>query len=349
MEKKDFSAFFEGLIEEFSNQENNISLDDFIILKLKAAGIQNADNINDQLTKVVSILDKKYDSLQTSKKAGMSRQTWLHHEMKSALKDVTQDQAKIITANLTNALNETGVQLNCSEKEVPADCESVASEPAELIADLDAKIVEATCLSNHEVFVEIKNNDIPMDGNPIIKKAVMENDIPALNAVRKLAAVSLLIQEKEADKPIDPIIETTDALIIADRGTFETQVQYQAGKFKITKEDAIERLIDRTAVQVATWTEITVPVICEKGGECVGSFVGTLASKVFGPAAIPVCKKIGRCVGHFVGEVAVPIVKEGVRFVAEGAKSLYRGIKEVATSVWDGLKSAGRELLSLFS
>ncbi|MBQ9502300.1 MAG: hypothetical protein IJU70_09115 [Lentisphaeria bacterium] len=151
----------------------------------------------------------------------------------------------------------------------------------------------------------------------------LHGDGQAFDTARKLAALSSVLEGNDA----------VASMIAADKAVFTLQGATAAAEGRREGQDIVEDLIDRGAVYVATWAEQRCVQLCEEVGEKIGSAIGG----VFGPVAAEAAAKVGKVVGRWVGEKLKPVVQKGVEIIAEGAKTVWRAIKDVGSSILGGI------------
>lgn len=153
----------------------------------------------------------------------------------------------------------------------------------------------------------------------------VHGDGASFDTARKLAALSSVLKGNDS----------VTSVIAADKAVFTLQEAAAVGEGKKNEQDVVENLIDRAAVHLTTWAQKRCVQLCERGGEKLGAAIGG----IFGPAGGAVGAKVGRVVGHWVGEKLKPVVEKGVGMIAEGAKSVWQGIKDVGSRICSGISS----------
>ena len=163
---------------------------------------------------------------------------------------------------------------------------------------------------------------------------VLHGDVPSFDTARKLAALSSVLDGNDA----------VTSVIAADKAVFTMRESAAVAEGDRNDKDAVENLIDRTAVHVTVWAQERCVRVCEQGGEKIGAAIG----KVFGPVGAKYGAEMGRKVGRLVGEELKPVVETGVKIIADAAKSLWREIKESCGKIWSGITNAASTVAGWF-
>ena len=147
----------------------------------------------------------------------------------------------------------------------------------------------------------------------LVNDAVTGTGKEAFTDLRKLAACGIALATGGSG---------TEAAVEADKGVFQTALDYAVGNGVISGQDAVELAIDRVAAHFVTVARQAVAQLVEKGCVAVGTWLGSLVGQ----------PQLGAAVGTAVAKVLTPVVQavvtKGINMVREVAKTGWRALKE---------------------
>ena len=153
--------------------------------------------------------------------------------------------------------------------------------------------------------------------------------------LKKVFAAAIITANEQGTLPFS--IEDKSPIAIAsaiDEGLNRVKLSYKLAKEDLDVIEVADMLIDATVARVVTVADKVI----ERGVPVVLNRVCDLISKVYPPATVfvPVIKSVEK----FIVTAAKVAVRKGLKYVAEGAKTIVR-------SVAKGIAKVGRKVLSL--
>ena len=139
MNLDNLSEVLKKLMDEY--EASGMSMDDFIMNKLKTAGRSDAEDFVKRMNTTLMSIDEKYKSLQEFKANGGNREEWLRKEVDQASNGISSD---IVGKFLSSTIK----VLNGEDNDIPdenADYNGI--DAVELIRELDNGIVNQTIKS----------------------------------------------------------------------------------------------------------------------------------------------------------------------------------------------------------
>lgn len=138
-------------------------------------------------------------------------------------------------------------------------------------------------------------------------------------------------------------ISTAELAAIVDKSVSTAKVAYKVAQGEIDVTAATDYLIDRTTASVGTIIKHGCEHYGGVTGTAVGGVVGGMVGVVLGPQAAVIGAKIGHILGKFAGKIVGEVLVEGVKKIANAAKTVFstccEGIKNVGNSIKEGFSS----------
>lgn len=316
MDTPDFKEHFSSLLNE--SEEHLSTLDQFLVERLAQAEIDDPQTAIAGIDAILDSIDRNHEILTSSKQNGTSRTAWLQQNLTKQTSSPKENQAATLIDAITGSMtgeNSTTVNENGTFSGLDA---------VEKVRNLDQALIATTCQAQAELQNAVLSApDDTIQESRLMQQAIEGKSPVAFKQIRKIAAVCLMIMDSKKQ------LNYASASIMADQGIFTLQTDYAVGSGECSEADAVERLIDRAAAQLTTWLEVTVPRLIDAGLTAVSTYVVTHF-----PVTAPVVAKVAPIVRSFCQKIAIPAIRKGAE-----------KIKAVAKSLWQKMKSCGKQLL----
>ena len=316
MDTSDFKELFDSLLTE--SEEHLSTLYQFLVERLEQAEINEPQTVIAGIDAVLDSIDRNHENLIASKQTGTSRTAWLQQNLTEQTSSLKENQAAALIDSITSSMvEESSATINETGSFSGLDA-------VEKVRNLDQALIETTCRAQAELQTAVLNapDDISRKSE-LVQRAIEGKDPVAFKQVRKIAAVCLMTMDSEKQ------LDYASASIMADQGIFTLQTDYAVGTEECSEADAVERLIDRSATQLTTWLEVTVPRLIDTSLTVISTYV-----VAHFPVAAPVVAKVIPVVRSLCQMITIPAIRKGAE-----------KIKTVAKSWWQKLKSSGKQLL----
>jgi len=319
--------------------------------------LQKSQQLVDDITNTIELVDKNYKDLQKAKENGKTRTQWLQNKVDIVVKDLSND-------NKNKFVEEIKTNLDISNNNIILDVfdESVDLSkklPNTKYEDLNKKVIIEDLsrqLKDNTVLGAIINEDgkFEIDTKHKEIKAVKEYFEVKLdsNYDKKFKTAISVATEIAKNKDLLPpsLKDKTpeEISMIVDKGVTSAKVAYKLANGELNAMDAVEYTIDRnTAILNSAIVTATT-----KYGGVIGGKVGGFIGSIFGPAGTIAGTAIGTVVGKFAGNKIGGLINKGVKKVASVAKSVASSVissaKSVVKSVGSAISSACSSVASFF-
>lgn len=307
---------------------------------------EESRKVVEEVSSTIDFIQESYEDLQKAKSEGKTRAEWFKEKLDETIEQYKPENPEDFVSGIKNGLatanKELGKELFGKDLDLSEPLKSTKFD------DLNKAAIAGNLLEevkNNTLFgaLVFEDGGVKIDENHKEIKAVKdyfeaELDSPADQTFKKAVSTATVIAQKNDLLPETFKDKTpNEVATVVDRGVTAAKLAYKLGKGEILPIDVVEYTIDRNTAALNS----TIVTTCTKVGGAIGSKVGAAIGSVFGPAGALVGGKIGQVVGKVGGYVVGKVITEGVKKVASAVKS-------VARDTWEGLKSAGRAVLSFF-
>jgi len=325
---------FVKLLREYKKSEHFGNSKVFIEKCAMNEGLKiSADDISH-----LKIIDDIYDedrAIQEDKASGMSREQSLLSRIKelTSTEDVEPLEAEIIEQTNKAIVNES------KSSQIPAPVVALTDAPDTIGERLKRSTVESIdyfALSAEEQD-QTTINLSEEDRKHLEEYFNREIDDPNDRDFKKILTATL-ISEKNKGNPKFKDMSATELAIMSDRAAEYSKMSYKVAQGKMEAPSMVDRLIDRAASYVTVILKNGLPKAGGRIGEVVGASLGT----IFGPKGMYIGAQIGKSIGQAAGKSVASLFSQGVKKVAEYAKSF-------STTIITGVSKTYEFVKNLFS
>lgn len=317
---------------------------------------------SESLTSSIVSLDEAMLRLKKAKSRGMGRSEWFYREIASITDGFALDQVGPLVVGLAKSL-ETALPpelRTLSPGQMSTVRPSTHEREWEQHAIREAVFESAKNIERLTVF-GLTRLDEGMESDKerrqqefVLTERQAEEILLSEHRLGLVMAVAGALQEAVQGKhivfsfPATPELQDFDPIPIlisssAHRTVRMARIFSDVGRKIKTLEEAVDECIDVAAEAAVGVTKEFFRTAGRELGKAGGRAVGEVFARFCGPQAISVCQNLGARLGEFLGEkVAYPIA-EGIKMVAEGARSIVQSglqkAKDAISSVRDCVKS----------
>ncbi len=352
----------EAVLSQYDKLPEKRDFEQFLTQILtQSNAFQSAAEINRTVIDIcatIDLADTEFRSLRAQKAQGQSTIVWLRDKIGKAIEILPNTEQSEVVRESKNALKRANSELFTLlyGTEMPDEL----SEP---LKNFSFKGLNATAVVQN-LKKDIENNTFLgaltvaegfklqlVTSHKEVQAAkdyfLAQLDAPADKEIKKAVTATVEIAKKNGFKPLVGK-STTEVALIVDRGLTAAKLAYKLGNGQMTPTDVSDYMIDRTASGVS----VAITRTCQKVSSGVGAAVGAAIGSILGPTGAAAGTIVGRTVGYIAGTVVGTVIGKGVEKVATYTKkiikSAWEGVKSVASSVRDGIASAGRRITSFF-
>ena len=319
--------------------------------------LQKSQQLVDDITNTIELVDKNYKDLQKAKEDGKTRTQWLQDKVDIVVKDLSSDvKNKFVEEIKTNLdISNNNMILDVFDESVDLSKKLPNTKYEDLnkkviIEDLSRQLKDNTVLGaiineNGKFEIDTKHKEIKAVKEYFEVKLDSDYDKKfktAVSVATEIAKNKDLLPPSLKDKTPEEIS------MIVDKGVTSAKVAYKLANGELNAMDAVEYTIDRnTAILNSAIVTATT-----KYGGVIGGKVGGFVGSIFGPAGTIAGTVIGTVVGKFAGNKIGGLINKGVKEVASVAKSVASSVissaKSVVKSVGSAISSACSSVASFF-
>ncbi len=319
--------------------------------------LQKSQQLVNDITNTIELVDKNYKNLQKAKEDGKTRIQWLQGKVDTVVKDLSSDvknkfvdeiKTNLDISNNNMILDVFDESVNLSKKLPNTKYEDLNKKV--IIEDLSRQLKDNTVLGaiineNGKFEIDTKHKEIKAVKEYFEVKLDSDYDKQfktAISVATEIAKNKDLLPPSLKDKTPEEIS------MIVDKGVTSAKVAYKLANGELNAMDAVEYTIDRnTAILNSAIVTATT-----KYGSIIGGKVGGFVGSIFGPAGTIAGTAIGTVVGKFAGNKIGGLINKGVKKVASVAKSVASSVissaKSVVKSVGSAISSACSSVASFF-
>ncbi len=319
--------------------------------------LQKSQQLVNDITNTIELVDKNYKDLQKAKEDGKTRIQWLQGKVDTVVKDLSSDvknkfvdeiKTNLDISNNNMILDVFDESVNLSKKLPNTKYEDLNKKV--IIEDLSRQLKDNTVLGaiineNGKFEIDTKHKEIKAVKEYFEVKLDSDYDKQfktAISVATEIAKNKDLLPPSLKDKTPEEIS------MIVDKGVTSAKVAYKLANGELNAMDAVEYTIDRnTAILNSAIVTATT-----KYGGVIGGKVGGFVGSIFGPAGTIAGTAIGTVVGKFAGNKIGGLINKGIKKVASVAKSVASSVissaKSIVKSVGSAISSACSSVASFF-
>ena len=143
-----------------------------------------------------------------------------------------------------------------------------------------------------------------------------------------------IIEKKRKGEQVNAA-EVNKTTSVIDETLNRKKVEYEAGKGKITAEEALERLVDRKVAQYGTFVEKAIRANTSK----VTGWIGEKVAMLFDKKKAKLGRVVGEKIGDIVKEPIAKAMKKGVEIIGKVTKKIGTTLLKVGKKVFSKLFS----------
>lgn len=344
---------FIGYLEEATNKlgleqedlKNELS---DLIEKNTDYDIKQSKEIIEDISKTIDLIQDNFEDLQKAKEKGQTRTQWLKTKLNDVITsykpESTEDFIKEIKNSLADSNGKIGVEIFGHEMDISQPLTSPVFEDLNqtaIVKNLQEDLKNNTLLGA----IVFEKGSIRIDGNHKEIQAVKDYfeqklDSPTDKNFKKAVSTATVIAQEKKLLPKQLMNKSPDEIsFIVDKGVTAAKVAFKIGNGELSPIDAVEYTIDRN-VSILNSAVIKT---CTKYGGAIGGKVGAAVGSIFGPAGTVAGAAIGTVIGKVGGYLVGKGISQGVKKIADVAKSTcsraWEGAKSVVSSICSGVKS----------
>lgn len=316
------SAVFAAISEAFElyGQSTGQSATDVAVALL--GGNESNRKAMETVSSTLEMLTERHSAVQEARKQGGTRESWLSGELlKVAAKSVGLPAALAEGLNGANQALSGGAAPKVDHfGATEVDSFNVGSLAGELCRALQDNVgLNVPQVDAVESLIPLALKEVPF-AKSYLESAI--GDARDKDANVLATAALMKVQHSGVFDAVPAIKAATPEhlAVMVDRGLTTAKLAYKLGTGQLGLGDVTDYLVDRG---VAGLSVVVSKGLATAGGK-VGMTVGATLGSVFGPPGAAVGALVGKAVGNLAGHAAAKVVTEGVRAVAQGAKSLVR-------------------------